>query len=121
MCLCVSLFLLARDSVKHQSIIHLLQTRQEHDRRNLRRDLNDFRAIYQQFRDAREYDLNDVMASTMVYNNEYIRLQYGPGSCLYFEGEDQNKKDREKKQKEQMSEWITEQVFAIIVITNENI
>jgi hypothetical protein len=40
-------------------------------------------------------------------------LQYGLGSCLFFEGEDRNKQEREKKQKEQMNRWINEQVFPI--------
>ena len=61
---------------------------------------------YQQSKDAREYDLNYI--STPI--NEKNHLQYGPGSCLFFEGEDRNKKDREKKQKEQMKQWINEQV-----------
>ncbi len=49
--------------------------------------------------------------STIVDNNESNHLQYSPGSCLFFEGEDRNKKARENKQKQQMNRWITEQVF----------
>jgi hypothetical protein len=104
-------FYLARDSAKHEAIVHLLEIRQEHDRRNLARDLNEFRTVYQQSKDAREYDLNDTSMSTVAYDNESNRLAYGPGSCLFFEGEDRNKQNREKKQKEQMNRWITEQVF----------
>jgi len=106
------LFELAHDGAKHEAIVHLLEMRQEQDRRNLARDINEFRTTYQQSKDAREYDLNDASMSTIVYNNESNHLQYGPGSCLFFEGEDRNKQDREEKQKEQMNRWITEQVFS---------
>jgi hypothetical protein len=109
----IFLFDLARDSAKHETIVHLLETRQKQDLRNLARNLNDFRAMYQQSKDAREYDLNDTSMSTIVYDNDSNRLQYGLGSCLFFEGEDRNKQDREKIQKEQMNRWITEQVFLI--------
>lgn len=109
---CIFFFELARDNAKHEDIVHLLEMRQEHDRRNLARDINEFRTTYQQSKDAREYDLNDASMSTIVYNNESNHLQYGPGSCLFFEGEDRNKQDREQKQKEQMNRWIIEQVFS---------
>jgi hypothetical protein len=100
-------FSLARDSAKHEVIVHLLEIRQEHDRRNLARDINDFRATYQQSKNAREYDLNDLSTSIIVCNST---SKCGPGSCLYFQGEDQNKQHRDRKQKEQMNRWITEQV-----------
>ncbi len=50
------LFILALDSAKHKAIVHLLINRQERDRRNLARDINEFRTIYQQSKNAREYD-----------------------------------------------------------------
>lgn len=102
---------LVRDGIKHEAIVHLLDIRQEYDRRNLARDINEFRTIYQQPKDAREYYLNDRSMSIIVENNESNHFQYDPGSCLVFQGEDRNKQDREKKQKEQMNRWITEQVF----------
>ena len=104
---------LARDSAKHEAIVHLLETRQKQDRQSLERDLNDFRATYQRAEDAREYDLNDTPMSTVGYDKESNRSRYGLGSCLHFEGEDRNKQNRDKVQKEQMNRWITEQVFRI--------
>lgn len=83
--------------------------RQEHDRQKLLRDINTFRSIHQQRKDAREYDI--VMPT--ITDNNYT--QYGPGSCLFFEGEDRNKNDREKKQKEQMNQWIIEQVCFLLI------
>lgn len=97
----IFLYFLVRDHVKHQSIIHLLEHKQEQDRHNFECDLNEFRVTYQKPTDAREYDL------TMVDSQEDNRLNYGPSSCLFFDGEDRNKKDREK---EQMNQWIKEQV-----------
>ena len=113
---CILFFHLARDSAKHEAILQLLEFRQEQDRRNLNREINEFRTQYQQPKNAREYDLND---SSVVYNSENNCLQFGPGSCLFFEGEDRNKQNREKKQKEQMNRWITEQVFSIIINKNQ--
>jgi hypothetical protein len=104
---CIHFFNLARDSTKHEAIIQLLEFRQEQDRRNLDREINEFRSQYQQPKNAREYDLND---SSIVYNSE--------NNCLFFEGEDRNKQNREKKQKEQMNRWITEQVFPTIINKN---
>ena len=102
-CVCayVFVFALGRDSAKHKDILHLLEIRQEIDRRNLARDINEFRTTYQQANDARECDLNDTSISTTC--------NPGPGSCLFFLGEDRNKQNRENKQKEQMNQWITEQ------------
>jgi hypothetical protein len=97
----------------------LLQIRQEQDRRNLARDINEFRSTYQQSKNAREYDLSDLSMTPNVYNSEDIRFQCGPGSCLFFEGEDREKQDREKKQKEQMNRWIAEQVFPTIMYKNQ--
>ncbi len=111
--MCRFIFYLAHDGAKHEAIVHLLEMRQEQDRRNLAQDINEFRATYQQSKDAREYDLNDTSIITIVNNNESNHLQYGLGSCLFFEGEDRNKQEREKKQKEQMNRWINEQVFPI--------
>ena len=93
------MFVWACDQTKHDAIVQLLSNRQEHDRRRLAEDLNLFRAKYQQATDAREYDLsrNDI---TQSINS----------SCLYFSGEDRNKQDRERKQKNQMTRWLAEQV-----------
>ncbi|CAF1061655.1 unnamed protein product [Adineta ricciae] len=88
----------ACDQTKHDAIVQLLSNRQEHDRRRLAEDLNVFRAKYQQATDARESDLN-LNDITQSINS----------SCLYFDGEDRNKPDRERKQKNQMTRWIVEQ------------
>ena len=72
--------------------------------------MNNFRATYQQSKDAREYDLNETSTSTIGSSDDIESTQYGPGSCLVFEGEDRNKPIREKAQKDQMNRWIAEQV-----------
>jgi hypothetical protein len=50
----LTFFILAHDSAKHKAIVHLLINRQERDRVNLARDINKFRNIYQQSKNARE-------------------------------------------------------------------
>ncbi|UJR37866.1 hypothetical protein I4U23_030556 [Adineta vaga] len=92
----------ACDYKKHNAIVELLRNRQEYDRRRLAQDIDNFRKKYQQTKYAREYDLTD----TTMLNIEDNSIS---GNCLYFEGEDRNKQDRERKQKDQMNRWITEQ------------
>jgi hypothetical protein len=41
---CRFIFYLAHDGAKHEAIVHLLEMRQEQDRRNLAQDINEFRA-----------------------------------------------------------------------------
>ena len=98
--------MLDRDTAKHTAIGQLLTTRQEYDRRNLAREENAFRATHQQVQHAREYDLSSA------WNSGNNHVQFGPGSCLFFVGEDRSKHDRERQQRDQMNRWTTEQVLS---------
>lgn len=90
-------FLVVRDAQKYANIAHLLQIRQEQDRRNLVRELNEFRRVSQQPKDAREHDLKH-------------RASISLGNDSTVEGEDPCERDRSICQQEQMQQWQVDQV-----------
>ena len=82
----------------------LLQQRQEHDIRELNKEVNEFRVRHQQKDSCREWDLNDPDA---LKKDKPARVtdddpRCGVASLQKFVGEDLNDTGRKKLQQEQL-------------------
>ena len=105
--------------IRNDKIASLLDKRQEFDEREMKRALNEFRALHQQPDGRREWDLQDP---------EYLKKdrparvsdedpRCGPASLQKFDGEDLNSKARRMYQQEQLREWSLQQVSSTTSIS----
>lgn len=101
----------AHDMIRNDKVTVLLDKRQEHDERELRRAQNEFRSLHQQPDARREWDLQDPDSlkkdKPARVNDEDPRC--GPASLQKFDGEDLNSLARQKFQQEQLREWSLQQ------------
>lgn len=101
--LCPAIFS-AADLTRNDKICALMETRQEHDIRELKKELNTFRSEHQRPEDTREWDLNDP---DYLKKDKPARVsdddpRCGVASLQKFLGEDLASKERRKLQEEQM-------------------
>lgn len=101
----------SHDMVRNDKLLTLLDQRQEHDERELRRGMNEYRAVHQQPDARREWDLQDPDSlkkdKPARVNDEDPRC--GPASIQKFDGEDLTSQARKKYQQEQLREWSLQQ------------
>ncbi|KAI1888540.1 hypothetical protein AGOR_G00186220 [Albula goreensis] len=91
----------ASDMVHHDQVANLLDSRQSRDRRRLEETIQHFRQNFQQPESRREFDLNDP---------DLLKKQERGGQVLPgLAGEDPGKRDRVKRQQEQLREWAQQQ------------
>merc|ERR1712127_525113 len=101
----------ANDMIRNDKIGVLLDRRQDFDESEMKRALNEFRALHQQPDARREWDLQDP---EMLKKDKPARVndndpRCGPASLQKFDGEDLNSKARLKYQQEQLREWSLQQ------------
>ncbi|EDO49672.1 predicted protein [Nematostella vectensis] len=101
----------AADMKRNDMICALMQQRQEHDIRELNKEVNTFRQEHQRPEDTREWELNDP---DCLKKDKPARVsdddpRCGISSLQKFVGEDLNSKSRRKLQEEQMREWVKQQ------------
>jgi hypothetical protein len=101
----------ASDMIRNDKIAELLTRRREQDERNLRKALNEFRALQQQPDSRREWDLNDPEAKK---KDKPARVsdddpRCGISGAQKFDGEDLNGKARKRLMQEQLREWSRQQ------------
>ncbi|GAB1597975.1 RIB43A-like with coiled-coils protein 2 [Argonauta hians] len=100
------------DAVRNAKIGQLLEKRQDQDLRELNKKLNEYRELHQQQVDRREFDLYDPDRLKKTLPN---RVSDDDPKCSMsglqkFEGEDLSSPYRLQFQKEQMREWLTQQI-----------
>lgn len=98
--------------IRNDKIATLMDRRQEFDEREMKRSLNEFRALHQQPDGRREWDLQDPEA---LKKDKPARVsdedpRCGPASLQKFDGEDLNSQARRVYQQEQLREWSLQQV-----------
>ncbi len=98
--------------MRNDKIAELLQSRQEHDMRQLDTAVNEFRFLHQHPSSRREWDLYDPEG---LKKDKPARVsdddpRCGISSMQKFEGEDLNSKARNKYQSEQMRGWAAQQM-----------
>ncbi|CAH8450110.1 unnamed protein product [Dicrocoelium dendriticum] len=102
----------AADAVRNDKIACILEKRQEKDKYEINRSLNDFRSLHQQPESRREFDLYDPDA---LKKDRPARIsdddpRCGVSSMQMFDGEDLNGKARNQYQREQMQDWFERQI-----------
>lgn len=94
----------AADMSRNDKICALMEQRQEHDIRELKKEMVTFRMEHQRPEDTREWDLNDP---DYLKKDKPARVsdddpRCGVASLQKFMGEDLNSKSRNKLQQEQL-------------------
>lgn len=102
---------IAAEMIKNDKILCILDERQIRDIRNQNKALSEFRQQFQQPETRREFDLYDPQA---LKKDTPARLADSDPRCTVsglqkFMGEDLNKENRSKFQKEQTREWLLQQ------------
>ena len=105
-------YITAADARRYDMIAQLLESRQQHDVRELNHAVNEFRMLHQQPSSRREWDLYDPDG---LKKDRPARVsdddpRCGISSIQMFDGEDLNNKARNKFQNEQMREWAQQQM-----------
>ncbi|CAL8071206.1 unnamed protein product [Calicophoron daubneyi] len=100
------------DAIRNDKIACILEKRQERDKKEIDRALNEFRALHQQPESRREFDLYDPDA---LKKDRPARVsdedpRCGVSSIQKFDGEDLNGQARAKYQREQMQNWFERQI-----------
>ena len=103
----LSPFRVASDMVRNDRIAQLLEHRTEHDQRQVKTAVDEFRQLHQQPADRREWDLYDP---DRLKKDKPARVADDDPRCTVsglqkFDGEDLNRKARDKYQIEQGREW----------------
>ena len=98
--------------IRNDKITQLIDQRQEEDRRQLNKALNEFRGLHQQADSRREFDLYDPDAAK---KDKPARVtdddpRCGVSSMQKFDGEDLNNKARNQYQSEQKQRWADAQI-----------
>jgi hypothetical protein len=91
---------------------HFLETKRDDIRRDMNKAVNDYRVNQQTVESRREFDLNDKNA---LKKEQPVRVgdrdpRLGISATQIFHGEDLTQNDRTKQQKNQMKNWIEQQV-----------
>ncbi|KAM7535645.1 hypothetical protein Aperf_G00000096372 [Anoplocephala perfoliata] len=102
----------AKEAERNDKLAVLLARQQDRSRRELNRELNEYRFLYQQLSSRREFDLNDPDAKkkdlpARISDDD---PRCGVSSLQKFVGEDLTKKSRDKFQQEQMRNWFDKQI-----------
>ncbi|XP_014770684.1 RIB43A-like with coiled-coils protein 2 [Octopus bimaculoides] len=100
------------DTVRNSKIGQLLEMRQNEDIRELNKRLNEYRMLHQQAGHRREFDLNDPDRLKKTLPNRMFDddPKCTASSLQKFDGEDLNNPSRNQFQKEQMREWLIQQI-----------
>ncbi|XP_059834001.1 RIB43A-like with coiled-coils protein 2 [Hypanus sabinus] len=101
----------AKDLIRHDQTMCLLDERYKHDMINLNKAISEFRLAYQKPETRREFDLNDPQA---LKKDVPARISDNDPRCTVssiqmFTGEDLNRQERIRRQQEQIREWSFEQ------------
>ncbi|CAE1262756.1 RIB43A-like with coiled-coils protein 2 [Acanthosepion pharaonis] len=100
------------DALRNAKIGELLEMRQKNDIKEMNQNLNDFRQMHQQPFNRREFDLYDPEG---LKKDKPSRVSDDDPRCTIsslqkFDGEDMNYDNRVSFQKEQMREWLQQQI-----------
>ena len=111
-CILSPYFLKDADALRNAKIGELLDLRQKNDVKEMNKNLNEFRQLYQQPFNRREFDLCDPEG---LRKDKPSRVTDDDPRCTIsglqrFDGEDLNNEARIEFQKEQMREWLQQQM-----------
>lgn len=111
-CILSFYFLKDADALRNAKIGELLEMRQKNDIKEMNQNLNDFRQLHQQPFNRREFDLYDPEG---LKKDKPSRVSDDDPRCTIsslqkFDGEDMNYDNRVSFQKEQMREWLQQQI-----------
>jgi hypothetical protein len=106
-------FYLARDMIRNDLKVILLEQDELDQQRQNARQLNDYRRLHQKPENAREWDLNNphrkkYLTPTRISDDD---PRLGPSSGQIFVGEDLQSSSRKKAQKEQLKMYFDIQVM----------
>lgn len=98
--------------IRSCKIAIILEKKEVEERRKFLQKINNYRQVCQRPEDRREFDLYDPdrLKKMRQENIECGDAQCGLASAQVFEGEDCNKQQRLKEQKEQMQSWVMQQM-----------
>jgi hypothetical protein len=105
--------LLDHQTKLNNEILDMMDQKVQMARRQQKKEINQFRELYQKPHQRRDFDLYDpdALQKDLPARISDLDPRIGVSSVQRFEGEDLGASTREKLQKEQMRIWTEEQIY----------